>query len=141
MATTMQVEIVSAEQEIFSGTVAMLFATAEFGEVGIAPRHAQMICRLKPGQIRLELEDGTNQVIYVSGGMLEVQPHIVTVLSDTAIRADDLDSAAAEQAKQRAEDALANQHADFDYAKARVELAEAIAQLQAIRQLQRQLKK
>ena len=119
MATTMNVDIVSAEKAIFSGKVAALYAPAELGEVGILPRHAEMICRLKPGQVRIQLpENDDEQLIYVSGGILEVQPHSVTILSDTAERAADLDEAAAMEAKQRAEQALADQASDFDYAKA-----------------------
>src|SRR5512134_3127553 len=103
MAMTLHVDIVSAEAEIFSGTVTMVFAPAEMGEVGIAPRHAPLLTRLKPGEIRVQQADGSEQSFFVSGGMLEVQPHVVTVLADTAIRAHDLDEAAAIQAKERAE--------------------------------------
>lgn len=136
---TLQVEIVSAERSIFSGEAAAVFAPAEFGEVGILPRHAEMLCRLKPGQVRLKPveNDGEEQVIFVSGGFLEVQPHMVTILSDTAERAADLDETAAQEAKRRAEQALADQSSDFDYAKARAELAEAVAQLQAIERLRK----
>ena len=141
MATNMQVEVVSAETEIYSGTASMLFASAEMGEVGIAPGHAQMICRLQPGQVRIQKEDGEEEVVYVSGGILEVQPTVVTVLSDTAVRAGDLDEAAALEAKQKAEEILADQQGDFEYAKARAELAQALAQLQTIRKLQKQLKR
>ena len=121
----MRVAIVSAEKEIYSGEASAVFAPAQGGEVGILPRHAEMLCRLRPGQVRLQFEDGSDeQLIYVSGGVLEVQPHVVTVLSDTAERAADLDEAAALEAKQRAERALADQAGDFDYAKAQAELAE-----------------
>lgn len=138
MATTMNVDIVSAEKEIFSGEVTSLFAPAELGEVGILPRHAEMICRLKPGQVRVHIPDQEEeQLIYVSGGILEVQPHSVTILSDTAERAADLDEAAAMEAKQRAEQALVDRASDFDYAKAQAELAEAVAQLQAIARLRK----
>ena len=135
MAMTLHVDIVSAEAEIFSGTVTMVFAPAEMGEVGIAPRHAPLLTRLKPGEIRIQQADGTEQSFFVSGGMLEVQPHVVTVLADTAIRAHDLDEAAAVEAKKRAERMLADKHADIDYAKAQAELAQSIAQLRAIQKL------
>ena len=135
MAMTLHVDIVSAEAEIFSGTVTMVFAPAEMGEVGIAPRHAPLLTRLKPGEIRIQLADGSEQSFFVSGGMLEVQPHVVTVLADTAIRAHDLDEAAAVEAKERAERMLADKHADIDYAKAQAELAQSIAQLRAIQKL------
>jgi F-type H+-transporting ATPase subunit epsilon len=135
MAMTLHVDIVSAEAEIFSGTVTMVFAPAEMGEVGIAPRHAPLLTRLKPGEIRVQQADGSEQSFFVSGGMLEVQPHVVTVLADTAIRAHDLDEAAALQAKERAERMLADKHADIDYAKAQAELAQSIAQLRAIQKL------
>ncbi len=135
MAMTLHVDIVSAEAEIFSGTVTMVFAPAEMGEVGIAPRHAPLLTRLKPGEIRIQQADGSEQSFFVSGGLLEVQPHVVTVLADTAIRAHDLDEAAALQAKERAERILADKHADIDYAKAQAELAQSIAQLRAIQKL------
>jgi F-type H+-transporting ATPase subunit epsilon len=135
MAMTLHVDIVSAEAEIFSGTVTMVFAPAEMGEVGIAPRHAPLLTRLKPGEIRIQQADGSEQSFFVSGGMLEVQPHVVTVLADTAIRAHDLDEAAAVEAKERAERLLADKHADIDYAKAQAELAQSIAQLRAIQKL------
>ena len=139
MAATLQVEIVSAERAIFSGKAAAVYAPAEYGEVGILPRHAEMLCRLRPGQVRLQAaeEGGEEQVIYVSGGFLEVQPHMVTILSDTAERAADLDETAAQEAKRRAEQALTDQSSDFDYARARAELAEAVAQLQAIEKLRK----
>jgi F-type H+-transporting ATPase subunit epsilon len=135
MAMTLHVDIVSAEAEIFSGTVTMVFAPAEMGEVGIAPRHAPLLTRLKPGEVRVQQADGSEQSFFISGGMLEVQPHVVTVLADTAIRAHDLDEAAAVQAKERAERMLADKHADIDYAKAQAELAQSIAQLRAIQKL------
>lgn len=137
MAMTIQVDIVSAEGAIHSGQAAMVYATAELGEVGIAPRHTAFISRLKPGDVRVQDEQGRQEHFYVSGGMLEVQPHLVTVLADTAIRARDLDEAAALDAKRRAEEALAGQTAQFEYAKAQAELAEAIAQLRAIEKLRK----
>jgi F-type H+-transporting ATPase subunit epsilon len=135
MAMTLHVDIVSAEAEIFSGTATMVFAPAEMGEVGIAPRHAPLLARLKPGEIRVQTQEGEELSFFVSGGMLEVQPHIVTVLSDTAIRASDLDEAQALQAKERAEHLLADKSADIDYAKAQGELAQSMAQLAAIKKL------
>jgi F-type H+-transporting ATPase subunit epsilon len=135
MAMTLHVDIVSAEAEIFSGTVTMVFAPAEMGEVGITPRHAPLLTRLKPGEVRIQQADGSEQSFFVSGGMLEVLPHVVTVLADTAIRAHDLDEAAAVEAKERAERMLADKPADIDYAKAQAELAQSIAQLHAIQKL------
>jgi F-type H+-transporting ATPase subunit epsilon len=134
MAMTMHVDIVSAEQEIYSGTAEMLFASLANGEVGVLPRHAPLIARMKPGEVRVRTST-EELMFYVSGGILEVQPHVVTVLADTAIRARDLDEAAALAAKQRAEEALKDRKADIDYAKAQVELAEAVAQLRSIRRL------
>ena len=135
MAMTLHVDIVSAEAEIFSGTATMVFAPAEMGEVGIAPRHAPLVSRLKPGEVRVQTQEGEELSFFVSGGLLEVQPHIVTVLSDTAIRADDLDEAQALEAKERAEKMLAEKTADIDYAKAQAELAQSMAQLAAIKKL------
>lgn len=140
MAMTLHVDIVSAEKEIFSGTAEMVSATAELGEIGILPRHSQLLTRLRPGQVRVKVSDTQEEIFYVSGGLLEVQPHLVTILSDTAERAKDLDEAAAQAAKQRAEQMLADHKSDFDYAKAQAELAEAMAQLRAIEKL-RQVKK
>jgi F-type H+-transporting ATPase subunit epsilon len=140
MAATIHVEIVSAESEIWSGTAGAVFANAEMGEVGIYPRHAPLLTRLNPGEVRVQLEDGTEEAFYISGGLLEVQPHIVTVLSDTAIRADDLDEAAALEAKKNAENAMKDQKSEMDYAKAKSELIEAAAQLQAIQKLRKRQK-
>jgi F-type H+-transporting ATPase subunit epsilon len=140
MAMTLHVDIVSAESEIFSGTATMVFAPAEMGEVGIAPRHAPMLTRLKPGEVRVQTEGEAEQSFFVSGGMLEVQPHVVTILADTAIRAADLDEAQALEAKQRAEKMLSDKTADIDYAKAQAELAQSIAQLRAIRKLREKTK-
>jgi F-type H+-transporting ATPase subunit epsilon len=141
MAMTLHVDIVSAEEEIYSGTATMVFAPAEMGEVGIAPRHTPLLSRLKPGEVRVRTQEGEELMFYVSGGMLEVQPHVVTVLSDTALRAKDLDETAALEAKERAEQALADRQSDFEYAKAQAELAEAVAQLRAIRKLRDQAKR
>jgi F-type H+-transporting ATPase subunit epsilon len=141
MAFTTHIDIVSAEAEIYSGTATMIFAPAEMGEVGIAPRHAPMVTRLKPGEVRVESENGETQHIYVSGGLLEVQPHIVTVLADTATRASDIDEAAAMEAKERAEKAMQDKTAKLDYAKAQAEFAEAAAQLKAIEALRKRAKR
>ena len=135
MAMTLHVDIVSAEAEIFSGTATMVFAPAEMGEVGIAPRHAPLVTRLKPGEVRVQTQEGEELSFFVSGGLLEVQPHVITVLADTAIRADDLDEAQALEAKVRAEKMLSDKTADLDYAKAQAELAQSIAQLNAIKKL------
>lgn len=135
MAMTLHVDVVSAEEEIYSGTATMVFAPAEMGEVGIAPRHSPMLTSLKPGEVRVQGMGGEEDTFYVSGGMLEVLPHVVTILADVAVRATDLDEAAAVQAKEKAERAMADKKSDFDYAKAQAELAEAIAQLRAIQRL------
>lgn len=140
MAMTLHVDIVSAEAEIFSGTATMVYAPAEMGEVGIAPRHAPLLTRLKPGEVRVQSNEAEEQSFFVSGGMLEVQPHVITVLADTAIRADDIDEAHAIEAKARAEKLLADKTADIDYAKAQVELAQSMAQLAAIRKLRQRAK-
>ncbi len=131
MANTIQVDIVSAEEEVFSGTAEMVYAPAVMGEVGIAPGHTPLISPLKPGEVRLDVGDGKEELFFISGGILEVQPHIVTVLSDTAIRAHDLNEAAALEAKKRAEAALVDQNSDLDVAKARAEIAAAAAQIAA----------
>jgi F-type H+-transporting ATPase subunit epsilon len=129
---TVHVDIVSAEKEIFSGSATMVFAPAEMGEVGIAPRHAPMLTPMKAGEVRVQQDSGEELDFFISGGMLEVQPHVITVLADTAVRAADLDEAAAIEAKQRAEAALEDKHATIDYAQAQAELVHAAAQLQAI---------
>ena len=139
MAMTLHVDIVSAEKEIYSGAAEMVFAPLVTGEVGVLPRHAPLLARMKPGEVRVRT--ATEELhFYVSGGLLEVQPHVVTVLADTALRAKDLDEAAALKAKERAEDALKNRQANIDYAKAQAELAEAMAQLRAIKRLRDKLK-
>ena len=135
MAMTMHVDIVSAEVEIFSGTITELYAPAEMGEVGIMPRHAPLLATMKPGEVRVVDQHGETQSFYVNGGILEVQPHVVTILSDTAIRAHDLDEAAAMEAKAKAEAAMADKKTDYDYARARIELMEAVAQLETINKL------
>jgi F-type H+-transporting ATPase subunit epsilon len=140
MASTIHLDIVSAEKELFSGTCEMITAPAAEGEVGISPRHAPMITRLKPGEVRAVMTGGEEQSFYVSGGILEVQPHVVTILSDIGLRADDLDEAAALKAKEEAERAIADRSTNMDYAKAQSELAEAIAQIAAIQRLRKQLR-
>ena len=138
--STIRCDIVSAEEEIFHGTVTMVIATGEMGELGIAPRHAPLITRLKPGQVRVKLENGDEQFFYVSGGILEVQPQVVTVLADTAIRAKDLDEASAKKAKDEAEKLLANRSDAMEIAEAQAQLAQAVAQLQALERLRKNLK-
>jgi F-type H+-transporting ATPase subunit epsilon len=138
MAMTMHIDIVSAEEEIFSGTAEAVFAPLSSGEVGIYPRHTPMIGELKAGEIRVR--SGENEEsYYVSGGVLEVQPHVITVLSDTAIRAHDLDEATALEAKRQAEEAMADRKTDLDFARAQAELAEAVAQLNMIRKLREKM--
>ncbi len=135
MAMTMHLDVVSAEASIFTGTVEMLFAPAQEGEVGIMPRHSPLLAQLKPGQVRVVKQGGEEEFFYVSGGMLEVQPHMVTVLADTALRARDMDEAAAMQAKERAEQAMRDRTGAMEWAQAQAELAEAIAQLQMIQRM------
>ena len=136
MSMTIHVDIVSAEEEIYSGLAEMVFAPGVLGELGIAPRHAPLVSQLKAGEVRVKT-DKEELDFFISGGILEVQPHLVTVLSDTAIRASDLDEAKALEAKKRAEEALADKASDIDYAKAQAELAEAAAQLNAISRLRK----
>ncbi|GAB4191907.1 MAG: F0F1 ATP synthase subunit epsilon [Wenzhouxiangellaceae bacterium] len=138
---TIHCDIVSAQESIFSGEVAMVFASGELGELGIAPRHAPLLTRLSPGQVRVQLADGEEEFYYVSGGLLEVQPHVVTVLADTAARAHDLDEAAAVQAKEEAERALQERTGAMEVAEAQAQLAEAAAQLAAIQRLRKKLKR
>lgn len=141
MASTIHCDIVSAEAEIFSGEATMVVVSGEEGELGIAPRHAPLLTRLKPGQVRVMLPEGGEEFYYISGGLLEVQPHVVTVLSDTASRASDLDEAAAVKAKEEAEKALAGRSADMEVAQAQAQLAEAMAQLAALERLRKSLKR
>ena len=140
MASKIRLEIVSAESELFSGDCEMIFAPAVMGEVGILPRHAPLLTTLRPGEVVARLEGGEEQTFYVSGGVLEIQPHVVTVLSDTAHRAADLDEAAAIEAKERAERALADRKSDIDEAAARAELAQAAAQIRAIQRLRKTIR-
>lgn len=141
MASTIRVDIVSAEGEIYSGDAAMVFAPASQGDLGIAPRHAPLITTMRPGEVRVQLEEGEELFFFVTGGALEIQPYQVTVLADTAMRAKDLDEAAAIDAKRRAEEAMDNQEADFDMAAAQSELAVISAQLKAIQKLRKQAKR
>lgn len=132
MAMTMHLDIVSAENEIFSGRAEVVVAPAIMGEVGIHARHTPMLTPLKPGEVKITKQGGEEELIYVSGGMMEVQPSVVTILSDTAVRAQDLDEAAAMQAKQAAEEAISNREGDMDIAEAQSKLLEAVAQLRMI---------
>lgn len=138
--TTIQCDIVSAEQALFSGSVQMVVVTGELGELGIAPQHAPLITRIKPGYVRVMLEDGSQQEFYVSGGILEVQPQLVSVLADTAMRSADLDESKAKQAKEEAERVLANRSEAMNIAEAQAKLTEAMAQLQALERLRKNLK-
>ena len=140
MPITTHLDIVSAERQIFSGVVEMVVATGELGELGITPGHAPLLTILKPGEIRVTLQGGVEDVYYVSGGMLEVQPYYVTVLADTVERAENLDEAAALAAKARAEEAIANKGADVDYTLATAELARAMAMIRAIQKARKMLK-
>ena len=129
---TIHVDIVSAEGEIFSGEASMVFAPAVMGEIGIAPRHAPLLTTLRPGEVRVQTPSGEEQFFFVGGGAIEVQPHLVTVLADTALRAKDIDEAAALQAKQRAEEALKNRGDAMSAAEAQAELARNVAQLKVL---------
>ncbi|MFT5577688.1 MAG: F-type H+-transporting ATPase subunit epsilon [Paraglaciecola psychrophila] len=137
MAMTIHCDIVSAEQEIFSGLVEMVVATGTLGDLGISYGHAPLLTALEPGPIRIQPQSGDEQVYYLSGGFLEVQPGIVSVLADTAIRAGDLDEAAALEAQKEAEQALANQSGEFDYSRATAQLAAAVAQLRTIQSIRK----
>lgn len=138
MAMTMHCDIVSAEKQIFSGIVELLVAHAIEGDIGIAPGHAPLLTQLNPGPVRCVMRDGKEEVFYVSGGYLEVSnSNVVTILADTALRAGDVDEAAAEQAIEDARKAIANKDAELEYSRAAAQLAEAVAQLRALRQLRR----
>jgi F-type H+-transporting ATPase subunit epsilon len=138
MAMTVQVDVVSAEQSMFSGLAEVVIVPGEMGELGIYPRHAPLLTRIKPGSVRIKLADkDEEELIYVSGGMLEVQPNLVTILADTATRGADLDEARAIEAKRAAEETMRNRTSEIDYASAQAELAEAIAQLHAIQKLRK----
>ncbi|MDD4911679.1 MAG: F0F1 ATP synthase subunit epsilon [Sideroxydans sp.] len=137
MAMTVHVDVVSAEAQIFSGLAEFVVVPGELGELGIYPRHTALMTRIKPGAVRIKQPDQEELLVYVSGGMLEVQPNVVTILADTAIRGADLDEARALEAKQAAEEAMKNRTSDIDYAAAQAELAEALAQLRAISQMRK----
>lgn len=137
--STIRCDIVSAEAKIFEGEVTMVIATGEAGELGIAPQHAPLLTKLKPGQVEVVGEDGVRHSYYVSGGILEVQPTAVTVLADTALRADDIDGAAATRAKEEAERILADRSDAKSVAEAQEQLTQALAQLQAMERLRRNL--
>jgi F-type H+-transporting ATPase subunit epsilon len=139
MIKTMQIEIVSAEISIFSGEATHIVVTGLLGELGIYPGHTQLLTALKPGPVRIVKPDGEDEILYISGGILEVQPQLVSILADTAIRAADLDELAALEAKEHAERVLSDKQADIDYAKATAELAQAVAQLQVISKLKKKL--
>lgn len=141
MSKTIRCDIVSAHEEIFSGEASMIFATGLVGELGISPRHAPLITQLKPGPVRVEQPGGEEAMFVVGGGILEVQPHVVTVLADTAVRAADLDEAAASRAKEEAERALSDSTSRMEIAEAQAKLAEAMAQLQALEQLRKKVKR
>ena len=136
MAKTLHVDIVSAEHSIFSGEAEMVVAPGESGELGVLPEHAALLTRIKPGTLRIKIPgENREEIIYVSGGMMEVQPHVVTVLADTSIRAENLDEAKAQEAKRAAEEAITNRTGDMEIAEAQAVLAEAVAQLAAIKKL------
>ena len=137
MANTIHIDIVSAEGQIFSGEASMVFVPGSMGELGIAPRHAPLMTTLKAGEVRVQTEGQDEQSFYVGGGAIEIQPHLVTVLADTAARAHDLDEAAALAAKQRAEDAVRNRTDKVEIAEAQAELLRAVAQLRAIERLRK----
>ena len=140
MVMTVHVDVVSAETALFSGPAEVVVVPGEMGELGIYPRHAPLLTRIKPGSVRIKLPDQNEEMlIYVSGGMLEVQPSMVTILADTAIRGADLDEARSLEAKRAAEEAMKNHASDMDYAQAQSELAEAVAQLHAIQKLRKQI--
>jgi len=138
MVMTIHVDVVSAEESIFSGLAEFVALPGEAGELGILPGHVPLLTRIKPGAVRIKVQNqAEEELIFVAGGMLEVQPNLVAVLADTAIRGKDLDEAKALEAKKRAEEALANRSAELDYARAQAELAEAIAQLAALKKLRK----
>ena len=139
MATTVHCDIVSADEALFSGLVEMVVATGSLGELGVTPGHAPLLSDLRPGPVRLIKEDGEEEIYYLSGGYLEVQPNSVSILADTAVRADDIDEAAAAQAVKQAEAALSNQAGEIEYSKAAAILAESTAQLLTVQKLRKKL--
>jgi len=140
MSMTIHVDIVSAEESLHSGVASIVFAPAVMGEIGVLPRHTPFISKLIPGEVRVRSPEGEEQYYYVSGGIIEVQPHVVTILADTALRAKDIDEAKALEAKERALQLIKDHNADIDYARVHSELLEAIAQLRTIHSLRKQLK-
>jgi F-type H+-transporting ATPase subunit epsilon len=141
MVMTVHCDIVSAEKEIFSGLVEQLVAHGALGDLGVQFGHAPLLTALKPGPIRVRRQGGEEEIYYVSGGYLEVQPNVVTILADTAVRADDMDEAAAEAAREQAAQVFTNQSGELDYSRAAAQLAEAAAQLRTIQQLRKKLGK
>ena len=141
MAMTVHCDIVSAEKQLFCGLVELVVAAGVEGDLGVMPGHAPLLTRLKPGPVRVKKQNGDEEVFYVSGGFLEVQPKLVTVLADTAERAQDMDGAQAEEAKQRAKEALEGKNADMDYSRAAITLAEASARLRTIEQIKKMAKR
>jgi len=141
MPITFQLDIVSAEKSIFSGSVDSLVATGELGELGVSPGHAPLLTSLKPGMVRVKEHGGNEETYYVSGGTLEVQPHVTTILADTASRAADVDEAAAIAAKEAAEVAMADQSSEIEYSQAAAELAEAVAQLRTLQAIRKKVGK
>ncbi len=137
---SIHVDIVSAEKEIWTGAANMVFAPGVMGELGIAPRHSPLLTQLKPGEVRVRDENDIDNSFFISGGILEVQPHMVTILADTAIRAEDIDEAAAIEAKQRAEEAMADRKTEMDYAKSQAELAELAALFETIKKIRKRNK-
>lgn len=141
MAMTVHCDIVSAEKGIFSGLVEQVVANGSLGDLGVQYGHAPLLTELKPGPVRVRRQGGEEEIYYVSGGFLEVQPNVVTILADVAVRADDVDEAAAETARQQAAQVFTNQTGEFDYSRAAAQLAEAVAQLRTIQQLRKKLGK
>ena len=137
MPMSIRIDIVSTEAEIYSGTANMVYIPAIMGEIGVAPRHAPLLTTLKAGEVRVQIEGQDEQFFYVSGGFVEVQPHIITVLADTALRAKDIDEVVAQEAKARAEKAMEDNSSEFEFAKAKAQLAEAIAQLRAVKKIKK----
>lgn len=140
MSTTLRLDVVSAEKALFSGEALMVVVQGELGEMGIAPGHAQLLTTLKPGSVRVVLADGNEESFYVGSGLLEVQPYIVTILADTAMRAKDLDEAKVLQIKAQAEEVLAKKTSHTDFARASAELAEALAQIRTIQKIRKRVK-
>ena len=139
MASTIQCEVVSAEKAIYSGAVEMVIAPGVMGDLGIAPGHTPLLTQLNPGPVRLIFKGGEEEIFFVSGGMMEVQPRVVTILADTALRADDMDEAAAQKAKEATKAALSDKQADIDYSTATAHLAEAVAQLRTLQQIRKKM--